>query len=107
MRLIIDETGRKAAPFPLAIVAAGVERVLILQRRLPFTDGADVSREPLVRDLWEPGSPGPMRIQSQTAEEQELWVGELSEVGRPAGPYPLEMLLEDFDIVLHDLVRSR
>ena len=105
-RLIMERTGRRAAMFPFAVVLAGMERALISP--LPSDD---MAREPLVRDLCSPGSPGPTQLPRVTAEER-AFVEEstqvlhfLNELADSDCQFtPLEMLLDDACLTLRELV---
>ena len=106
LRLIMERTGRRAAMFPFAVVLAGMGRTLISP--LPSDD---MAREPLVRDLCSPGSPGPTQLPRVTAEERAFveesthvlhFLNELAEIDGPLTP--LEMLLDDACLTLRELV---
>ena len=97
LRLIMERTGRRAAMFPFAVVLAGMERALISP--LPSDD---MAREPLVRDLCSPGSPGPTQLPRVTAEERAFveestqvlhFLNELADINEPFTP--LKMLLDN------------
>ena len=105
-RLIMERTGRRAAMFPFAVVLAGMERALISP--LPSDD---MAREPLVRDLCSPGSPGPTQLPRVTAEERAFveestqvlhFLNELADIDCQFTP--LEMLLDDACLTLRELV---
>ena len=103
-RLIVERTGRRAAMFPFAVVLPGMERALISP--LPSDD---MAREPLVRDLCSPGSPGPTQLPRVTAEDfveestQVLhFLNELADIDCQFTP--LEMLLDDACLTLRELV---
>ena len=106
LRLIMERTGRRAAMFPFAVVLAGMERALISP--LPSDD---MAREPLVRDLCSPGSPGPTQLPRVTAEERAFveestqvlhFLNELADIDGPLTP--LRMLLDDACLTLRELV---
>ena len=103
-RLIMERTGRRAAMFPVAVVLAGMERALIS----PLSSD-DMTREPLVRDLCSPGSPGPTQLPRATAEER-AFVEESTQVLHFLNELvdcqftPLEMLLNDACLTLRELV---
>ena len=106
LRLIMERTGRRAAMFPFAVVLAGMERALISP--LPSDD---MAREPLVRDLCSPGSPGPTQLPRVTAEERAFveestqvlhFLNELADIDGPLTP--LGMLLDDACLTLRELV---
>ena len=105
-RLIMERTGRRAAMFPFAVVLAGTERALISP--LPSDD---MAREPLVRNLCSPGSPGPTQLPRVTAEERAFveestevlhFLNELADIDCQFTP--LEMLLDDACLTLRELV---
>ena len=105
-RLIMERTGRRAAMFPFAVVLAGMERALISP--LPSDD---MAREPLVRDLCSPGSPGPTQLPRVTAEERAFveestqvlhFLNELADIDCQFTP--LEVLLDDACLTLRELV---
>ena len=71
----------------------------------------DMAREPLVRDLCSPGSPGPTQLPRVTAEERAFveestqvlhFLNELADIDGPLTP--LEMLLDDACLTLRELV---
>ena len=106
LRLIMERTGRRAAMFPFAVVLAGMERALISP--LPSDD---MAREPLVRDLCSPGSPGPTQLPRVTAEERAFveeatqvlhFLNELADINEPFTP--LKMLLDNAYLTLRKLV---
>ena len=106
LRLIMERTGRRAAMFPFAVVLAGMERALISP--LPSDD---MAREPLVRDLCSPGSPGPTQLPRVTAEERAFveestqvlhFLNELADIDGPLTP--LQTLLDDAGLTLRELV---
>ena len=105
-RLIMERTGRRAAMFPFAVVLAGMGRALILP--LPSDD---MAREPLVRDLCSPGSPGPTQLPRVTAEERAFveestqvlhFLNELADIDCQFTS--LEMMLDDACLTLRELV---
>ena len=83
--------------FPFAVVLAGMERALISP--LPSDD---MAREPLVRDLCSPGSPGPTQLPRVKSTQVLHFLNELADINESFTPS--KMLLGNAYLTLRKLV---